>query len=186
MLVVSDIHLGKARHFHNNGIHIPVQHDEVDLDRLSDLIDRHQPEKIVFLGDLFHSSINESWYQFQQFMMKYDAHQFTLVLGNHDVLAPNNYSGMEVVDCIEVDNIILTHEPLMIIPDEKYNIYGHIHPGVKLRGKGKSSIKLACYFLSKQYMILPAFGSFTGLYTMKPQSEDRIFITDGTFVKEVS
>ena len=57
---------------------------------------------------------------------------------------------------------------------------GHLHPGIRLRGKGKQSITLPCFFLSQHMGILPAFGSFTGLALQKPKAGERVFaLADG-------
>ena len=57
-LVVADIHLGKASHFRKEGIMIPLPGSCPDLKCLGELLDSLQPEIVVFLGDLFHSSLN--------------------------------------------------------------------------------------------------------------------------------
>jgi metallophosphoesterase superfamily enzyme len=62
---------------------------------------------------------------------------------------------------------------------EKPHLAGHIHPGYSLNGKGKSRIRAACFHITPCHIILPAFGSFTGLKNIKPELYDEIFITNG-------
>ena len=54
-----------------------------------------------------------------------------------------------------------------------------------LRGKGKSSIRSACFHLNESMIILPAFGSFTGLKNIKPENKDEIFLTNGVDIFKV-
>jgi metallophosphoesterase superfamily enzyme len=73
-------------------------------------------------------------------------------------------------------DLILTHEPMNEVPVGFYNLAGHLHPGVKLRGTGKQSVVLPCFYFSKHQGILPAFGSFTGIACLVPKKEDRVFV----------
>ena len=54
-LVVADLHFGKAATFRALGVPVPHGTTSDTLSRLSDLIDRMQPNTVVFLGDLFHA-----------------------------------------------------------------------------------------------------------------------------------
>src|ERR1051325_4641300 len=60
ILIAADVHLGKVGHFRKAGIAVPRDMEQDDLAILSDLIDEYRPEKIIFLGDLFHSDMNRS------------------------------------------------------------------------------------------------------------------------------
>jgi uncharacterized protein len=57
-----------------------------------------------------------------------------------------------------------------------YNLAGHIHPGVSLRGKGRQSLTLPCFYFGRHQALLPAFGVFTGLARIKPVKEDKVFV----------
>ncbi|HNU41619.1 MAG TPA: phosphoesterase, partial [Cyclobacteriaceae bacterium] len=61
-------------------------------------------------------------------------------------------------------------------PEGVYNLSGHIHPAVRLKGTGRQSVMLPCFYFGKQQGILPAFGSFTGMARIVPKKEDRIFV----------
>jgi len=78
----------------------------------------------------------------------------------------------------------LTHHP-----EEKkdtFNICGHIHPGYRLSGMGKQHLKLKCFFQSQNQLILPAFGEFTGVYLMKPNENERVYVCTNTNVIQVA
>jgi len=109
-------------------------------------------------------------------MLQFQHIEFHLVVGNHDILEKRYYMNLHLSEHYPVGNIMCTHEPLDVHIDERYNLCGHIHPAVRLKGKGKQDIRLPCFFFGSETGILPAFGSFTGLHTLKPLQDDKIFV----------
>ena len=84
-LVISDVHLGKAGHFRRYGIPIPTEVNQDNLSRLSQVIAQFNPEKLLFLGDLFHSETNSEWDDFEHWRRQFSALSMTLILGNHEL-----------------------------------------------------------------------------------------------------
>ena len=72
-----------------------------------------------------------------------------------------------------------------VIPAEKYNLAGHIHPCVRLRGAGRQRLRLPCFYFGDRQGILPAFGTFTGLGDVEVQNGDRVFVIADDRVVEV-
>ncbi|MFM1897944.1 MAG: hypothetical protein RL577_184, partial [Bacteroidota bacterium] len=64
-------------------------------------------------------------------------------------------------------------------------ICGHLHPVYSLRGKGRQSLRLPCFWLNKQRLVLPAFSSLAGGYNIKPENGEKLYISDGKSVWEV-
>lgn len=185
MLIVSDLHLGKSAHFRLNGIALPNQVNQSNHWNLSLLIGHYTPREVVFLGDLFHSRMNADWSSFCDFMENYPQIKFTLILGNHDILGNEHYfkAGMEVYDSLLVDKIQLTHEPTE--SGKYYNLAGHVHPCVRLRGGASQSMRLACFYFGERQGLLPAFGDFTGMHRITPVKGDRVYVTSGKKVVRV-
>jgi DNA ligase-associated metallophosphoesterase len=186
-LIIADLHLGKAMHFRKSGIPIPPQSAELDYLRLHKMIHAVQPKRIIFLGDLFHSVHNSEWNLFCDFINAYKEIEFILVIGNHDILARHHYKKICITlieDQIEEEGLILSHIPLENIPENTINIAGHVHPAVVLKGKGKQHIKLPCFYFFNDQLILPAFGSLTGLQLIEPQKNSEVFvIADNKVIK---
>lgn len=173
-LLLADLHLGKARHFRKNGFAVPD--GEKNFHLLSKLIQHFQPEKVLFLGDLFHSTYNEAIELLASFMEKHPT-TYELVVGNHDILEEEHYDrlGMELTYGHRQEGpFCLCHEPM--VSNDAYVLSGHIHPGVRLQGRGRQSLRLPCYHFAAKQGILPAFGSFTGLHVLKPKAEDQVFV----------
>jgi metallophosphoesterase superfamily enzyme len=77
---------------------------------------------------------------------------------------------------------VFAHEPAPS-PDG-YVLAGHIHPGVILHGAGRQREKLRCFYFGREYAILPAFGSLTGMIAVRPRRGDRIFVlADGEVIE---
>jgi len=186
ILIIADLHLGKIEHFRASGIAIPGNASNHTLRKVQYLIDQHKPTKVLFLGDLFHSVMNQSFLDFKVFVQDHIAIEFILILGNHDILSVEAYSelGLSVVDDYMIDNLWLTHEPQEVIKPGIYNLAGHIHPGIRLKGVGKQSMTLPCFYFGASYGILPAFGYFTGKVNMKYDKNSTIFaIADDKIIR---
>ncbi|MBD3581354.1 ligase-associated DNA damage response endonuclease PdeM [Flavobacterium selenitireducens] len=174
MLLISDVHLGKVSHFRKHGIALPKAAFTGNFERLTAVADYFQAEIVCFLGDLFHSSLNSEWDVFSDWVNS-RPENFLLIIGNHDILQPEKYEsiGMAIASELKVGNFLFTHEPEE--QDGYFTFCGHIHPGINLRGAGRQSMDLPCFFQSKNQMILPAFGEFTGKWIMEPCQGDLIY-----------
>lgn len=174
-LLIADVHLGKTLHFRKNGMAVPLRSLHTAFEKLEALFDSFLPKKVLFLGDLFHSHLNAEYDLFKEWLIDNDPTSMMLITGNHDILSPHLWEavGMEVTESWEGDGFRLTHEPEET--NGLFNICGHVHPGIQLRGPGKQSLKLPCFYQRKNQLILPAFGEFTGNYILRPTKEDRVF-----------
>jgi DNA ligase-associated metallophosphoesterase len=178
MLLLSDLHLGKAAHFRKAGIAVPSMAGQSNWDRLHSLLLDFEPKEVCFLGDLFHSDYNRVWEEVGDLTEQFHNVHFRLVQGNHDILAKADYQrvGLEVCPSLAIGPFELTHEPVEDSTSGRYNLAGHIHPGVRLRGGGRQRLRLPCFYFGKKGGILPAFGAFTGLATIQPKKGDQVFV----------
>ncbi|WP_069661088.1 ligase-associated DNA damage response endonuclease PdeM [Arcticibacter eurypsychrophilus] len=177
-LIVSDLHIGKVGHFRNAGIAIPKDLEQEELAVLSDLIAKYNPKRIIFLGDLFHSEYNDDWNWLMLWTGLFPNIQMVLVKGNHDVLNHHHYSdaGFIVMKEYIFFPFKFIHEPLTENEgSELYCISGHIHPAVKLKGKGKQSLTLSCFYFNSVQAVIPAFGKFTGNYCIEVTKAEHVF-----------
>jgi DNA ligase-associated metallophosphoesterase len=179
-LIAADVHLGKGGHFRKAGIAIPRDLAQDDLAVLSDLIQTYAPQKVIFLGDLFHSDMNSDWDWFALWRQQFPKLQIILIRGNHDVIHDKHYLELNVdlhERLLMAPFMMLHHpqDPEQLIAAGGYVLCGHIHPGVSLKGKGRQSITLPCFAFGKQQAILPSFGKFTGKISMQHAKNDHIF-----------
>lgn len=188
LLLIADTHFGKVNHFRKSGISIPDGAAMKNLEILEKLLLQTKAKELIFLGDLFHSEMNSEWLFFKELLKKFKDVNFKLVQGNHDIFHRMTYHNGQFEfyeEALEMPPFIFSHEPL-----EKgaslYNLCGHIHPAVKLKGSAKQSLRLPCFFFAENLGILPAFGQFTGLYALRPKKKDSVFVIAENKVIRVS
>ncbi|MBY0434353.1 MAG: ligase-associated DNA damage response endonuclease PdeM [Cyclobacteriaceae bacterium] len=188
-LVVGDLHFGKASHFRRAGLPVPVAANRKSTELLIDLLNKTKPRTTIFLGDLFHSTYNDEWESVGQVVKHFKNSSFELVLGNHDIMSERQYirHGIQVLTQKVAGCFLFTHEPMekSDIPAGVINVSGHLHPGARLLGKGRQSVMLPCFWCAPQQFILPSFGSLTGLMSIRPGENDRVFIIVENSVQEI-
>lgn len=183
VLLISDVHLGKVSHFRKYGAAVPQKAIQKNFEVLQQTLLHFQPKTVCFLGDLFHSSLNREWQLFEQWVEKANV-KIILIAGNHDIISPLKYEalGITLVPELIWGPFLFTH-----YPEERegfFNFSGHIHPAVKLKGYGRQSLRLPCFFKNSHQLILPAFGAFTGSHVMEKKKEDEVYaIADSTVIK---
>lgn len=108
--------------------------------------------------------------------------EILLIEGNHDILHPELYRQLDILLLPELKEMgcLFTHEPY---PDEEtgdwVNVCGHIHPAIRMVGKGRQSLRLPCYYRTETQFILPAFGYFTGMSLVRKKANSSIFAIAG-------
>jgi len=186
VLIVSDLHLGKTGHFRKAGIAVPQAVYKEDLQRLFNLLLLFKPEQLIVVGDLFHSVANKELELFSRWRANFENLKIILVRGNHDILKGDWYAGanIEVVEgTLTIGGFSFTHDQCDA-DESSYSFCGHIHPGVVLNGLGRQTLRFPCFYFSKDQCILPAFGKFTGLATIRPSKTDVVFaIADDVLVQ---
>lgn len=187
-LIISDCHFGKTTHFRRNALPIPEQAMQKDFLRLEAVVNRLKPNSIIFLGDLFHSYENREWNILSEFLYTRIKSQLVLILGNHDILHQKSYeaAGFELKTHDTINDVCLVHDLADASNESKFNISGHLHPGYKIKGNGRQQILLPCFYVSSSSLIMPAFGSLTGLAIMeKKHKTDSIFCFTSNSIFEV-
>jgi len=179
-LIAADVHLGKVGHFRKAGIAVPRDMEQTELAVLSDLIFEHKPEKIIFLGDFFHSDMNADWDWFILWRSQFPKLEIILVRGNHDIIDDSYYHQLNIIlhDELLIGPFLMLHHPLSDTNLQKaagYVFCGHIHPGVHLVGRGRQAITLPCFAFGARQVVLPSFGTFTGKVAIRSSKADRIF-----------
>ena len=167
-LLISDIHLGKAEYFQQNGIPLTNNSDENNFARIKKIVKKYSLEKLIILGDLFHSkyAIDKTLQQKVEELPKLLKTNVELVLGNHDVGC--DIKNLETFNIRKTKNIIFSHEPVKLENNKTLNICGHYHPKIYLKNNlDKLSFRCFAMDIKKNVLYLPAFGDLTGGYPCK-------------------
>ncbi len=188
ILVIADIHFGKAASFRAQGVPVPRGTTTQNLEALDALMARYPTDEIVFLGDFLHARAAHAsatlaamlaWRQRNSDL------KLTLVRGNHDVRAgdPSASLGIDMADEPHtVGPFSFCHHPDIWGPG--YVLAGHVHP-VFLLSSRLDSLRLPCFLAGPKRMVLPSFGAFTGGYVITPEAGERVFVTSGEAVHSV-
>ncbi len=167
-LLISDIHLGKAEYFQQNGIPLTNNSDENNFARIKKLVKKYTPDKLIILGDLFHSkySIDKTLQKKVEDLPELLKTRVELILGNHDVGC--DFKNIKIFDIRKTKNITFSHEPVNLENNKTLNICGHYHPKIHLKNNG-DKLSFRCFAMdnNKNVLYLPAFGDLTGGYPCK-------------------
>lgn len=175
-LILSDLHFGKTGHFRKAGIPVPQSLYKEDLQRLVHLIQYLKPEKIIAVGDLFHSKVNLELDLFKRWRKDFETLDFVLVKGNHDILKDGWYeeAAIHVTTELLLDDVLFIHQHCETREDI-FTFCGHIHPGVIINGLGKQSLRFPCFYFTNYHCILPAYSKFTGMANITPSPSDCVY-----------
>jgi DNA ligase-associated metallophosphoesterase len=185
MLVIADIHFGKAAAFRSLGIPVPSGTTTQNLDGLDELVREHGAEHILFLGDFLHARASHAastqaallaWRQRNPQLT------LTLVRGNHDKHAGDPAAILNIAMVDEphtVGALSFCHHPDIAAPG--YVLAGHVHPAFMLATRF-DKLRLPCFVVGATRMILPSFGAFTGGHTIRREPGEAIYVTSGDAV----
>lgn len=174
---IADPHFGKAATFRLSGIPVPESAHHADLQRLSRILQAAQAAHLIILGDFLHARKGNNpatLSALQQWRDEWLKLRITLVIGNHDRHAGRPVEPLHI-DCVEepypCGPFSACHHP--DIKADGVILAGHLHPGVRIE-----SHSAPCFYLTPGRLILPAFGSFTGICAVRPGAGERMFIAD--------
>lgn len=180
-LSVADVHLGKGASFRALGVPVPSGTTSANLGALDRLLHETGAKRLLFLGDLFHSrsGLLSAMPALKAWRERWARLDITLVRGNHDRHAgeADPSLGFDVCDePFRAGPLHFCHHPQWnAVPAGELLIAGHLHPAFALV-HGHERLRLPCFWLRQQCLVLPAFGDFTGGLDMRREPGDRIFL----------
>ena len=177
-LVVADLHLGKAPVLREKGLPLPKSHTRQNLNRLFELIVQNKIRRLIIAGDFLHGTVSRTpaVHDAVRDFLSALSIPVTLVLGNHDrknLPLPDDWP-MEIVESLELEGWHVVHDPADA-PPHRPSISAHWHPVFRVQDGKRTSLRLPCFWLKGQRLILPSFGSFTGGQRIQPGENDRVF-----------
>ncbi|WP_226478007.1 ligase-associated DNA damage response endonuclease PdeM [Pseudomonas sp. MWU16-30323] len=180
-LLIADAHFGKASAYRSLGQPVPRGTTTDNLQRLDRLLAAFPGAQVIFLGDFLHgpgSHASGTLNALRAWRERHAGVGLTLIRGNHDKRAgdpPGDLNIEVVTEPLLMGPFALQHEP--DAHASHHVLAGHVHPVYRLRGKGRQSLRLPCFLLGNHVSLLPAFGAFTGGYSVTQQEEgSRIFV----------
>ena len=178
-VIISDLHIGKTAYFRKNGIPIPSDILEKDLERLSILIENFSAEQLLIVGDFLHAGKNKDFELFEEWRAKNSTLKIILIKGNHDIHKADFLKHLDITivdNSLKLEPFTFIHEPLD--SETEFSISGHLHPGVTVKLEKRKTVRLPCFRVSYNQLILPAFSEFTGLDTKSCEDFECIAFTE--------
>jgi DNA ligase-associated metallophosphoesterase len=183
LLLVADVHFGKAASFRRLGVPVPRGTTEANLARLDELIRGLSGlREIVFLGDFLHAASGRAPATLQALQAWRERHVglgLTLVRGNHDSHAGDPPAALAIEVVAEPwlhAGLALCHDPATPRPQGLTAVAGHLHPVARL-GRGFDTLRLPCFHARADgVLVLPAFGEFTGGALVRPKIGETLYL----------
>lgn len=189
-LLAADVHVGKDTTFRLSGIPVPESVVDADLERLSRAIIRTDARVLILLGDFQHARLGMTGHTIEKILRWREQHpdlRVRLLEGNHEKSSgkvPDCWRFECCGDSIMEGPIALRHHPPATKWRMKPTICGHLHPAVRLFGKGGQSERLPCFYLERNLLVLPAFGRFTGSSTIDSSKAVAVYaVTEEAVIK---
>jgi putative SbcD/Mre11-related phosphoesterase len=176
-VVVADLHLGYESALELEGVHIPRIHTKSIKESLRSIMERHDPERIIVLGDLKHEFSRNLGQEFRDVRSILDFLKrrvdVLLVKGNHDNYLENIASRLDikVVDKHQEGGFTFVHGHMGCT--DRPLVMAHEHPSIKIVDSVGAFLKLPCFvhLREEQILVMPAFSplaSGTDLTGMAP------------------
>jgi uncharacterized protein len=164
---------------------VPSGTTDSNLKKLSLLIEQLKATKVYVLGDLLHAVAAQDLSVVQAMQKWREQHSnvpIVLIKGNHDqnagepaaelniqvVLEPYSVQGFNLLHSFKDDTTTPT-QPL------NFSFSGHVHPVVVISGKGRDRLRIPCFVVSQNHILLPAFGEFTGGFEVQSNKKNSLY-----------
>lgn len=188
MLIVADIHFGKAATFRAKGVPVPHGTTSANLEALDALLAANPSEHILFLGDFLHAKAAHAprtLNSIRAWRSRHAALTLTLVRGNHDSHAgdpPPDLSITAVDEPFRIGPFAFCHHPQHC--EGAYVLAGHVHPVFRLAA-GRDAVRLPCFVFDRDQGLLPSFGAFTGGHPVQSEAGKKIYVAAGERVFQI-
>ena len=170
-LVLADLHVGKG----SSNLELPIGDSTDTIERLTGLLDRHDPSTVVVAGDLLHSfstvphTVEDTVESIRRRCREQGA-RLVVTPGNHDTMLDAVWTG-PTTDEYAVGDTVVCHGHGAPTADADRYIVGHDHPIIEIEGQ-----RQPCYLVAEDayrgadIVMLPAFNRLLAGVEVKQMS----------------
>ena len=172
LLVISDLHLEKGSSFAARGVLLPPYDTAATLGRLAAVIARHDPRRVIALGDSFHdreAHTRLSATDRDALTALQARRDWIWISGNHDPAIPSDFGGVVATE-VAIGPIKFRHEPT----GASGEIAGHLHPKARVPTRGRT-VERRCFACDEERLVMPSFGAYTGGLSIRDIAFTKIF-----------
>jgi DNA ligase-associated metallophosphoesterase len=177
-LIVADLHLEKGSAYAARGAPIPPYDTRETIRRLALALRRHDPARVILLGDSFHDRGGASRLPAEDraaLARLLHLRETVWILGNHDPAPPEGLPGT-ATEALGDGALRFVH---IADPSAKPGeISGHYHPKATLPTRA-GPVTRAAFLADAKRLILPAFGAYTGGLDASDPALARLFPRGG-------
>lgn len=163
-LIAADLHLEKGSHFAARGRPLPPYDTRATLERLALALRRHDPRRVILLGDSFHDPAGAARLAPEDLDLLrrlLQGREVLWVLGNHDPCPPEGLPGA-AVDSLEEGPLRFRHiGGAALARQGEAEISGHLHPKARLLTRA-GPVTRPCFVSDGRRLVLPALGAYAG------------------------
>lgn len=163
VLMLADLHLGKAEAFQAQGIPLPSDADGGTFNPLLELCHQWRPQQLIVLGDLIHARVGLTprLRDNLRALPELCGCEVLLIGGNHD--RHSWMEGLPQLPSQALGALWLSHAPESPPQPHQLNVCGHLHPTSRLRSRS-DHLRLPCFAYDEvgSRLVIPAFGELTG------------------------
>ena len=177
LLVVADLHLEKGSSFARKGSVIPPYDSRATIERLTEVLKRWSPNRVISLGDSFHDPdgggrlADTDRAQIKELTARHD---WIWISGNHDPFPPSDLGGTSA-EAVTISGKVFRHLPNE--PSEWIEITGHLHPKASVTSRGRR-VSRPCFVSDHRRVLLPSFGAYTGGLDIRDPAVATLFRDD--------
>ncbi|MCJ2071820.1 ligase-associated DNA damage response endonuclease PdeM [Methylobacterium sp. J-030] len=174
-LIVSDLHLEKGSSYAvRSGQFLPPYDTRETLACLHEAVVRHDPARVVALGDSFHDARGpERMEPGDRALVAalQEGRDWVWIAGNHDAAVSEGVGG-RYADALTLGGLLLRHEPSAGgAPGE---VAGHLHPCGKVAMRGRA-VRRRCFVTDGSRLVMPAFGAYAGGLNVRDKAIEGLF-----------
>ncbi|KST61539.1 phosphoesterase [Methylobacterium sp. GXS13] len=174
-LIVSDLHLEKGSSYAvRTGQFLPPYDTRETLACLHEAVTRHDPARVVALGDSFHDARGpERMEPGDRAMVAalQEGRDWVWIAGNHDAAVSEGVGG-RYADALTLGGLILRHEPSA--EPVSGEIAGHLHPCGKVAMRARA-VRRRCFVTDGSRLVMPAFGAYAGGLNVRDRAIEGLF-----------
>ncbi len=161
LLVVADMHLEKGSAFARRGRFLPPYDSAATLARLTRLVARHRPRRLVALGDSFHdrhAGERMDCEVLAALSALAAGLEMIWIAGNHDPEIPAALPGARLAE-FSAGPLVFRHEPKP--GAQAGEVAGHLHPAAKVVS-ARGGVRRPAFVTDGKRLVMPAFGAYAG------------------------
>ena len=171
-LAVADLHFGYELSQRAAGALVPLWGMATISDRLSELLNEYEPERLIILGDLVHdkTAAREAAKLLRDVSNRCEV---IVAAGNHDRQLRGQ---VEMIDSFETDRFHFHHGHCAVESGNRIQIIGHHHPAAVITDGAGLRLKCPAFVQQSRCWILPAFSPWAAGTRWTPDESSRVWL----------